>query len=602
MTITPRGLSRIAAALSLLLLPVLGGQAPIAFAQPPGAAASADGRYLVEFRQGGPAAVAAVRAAGGAAVHSFPELNVVAAHLPAAALQALRNNPNVVAIEEDPRRYPSAEVVPYGIPMVQADQVPWASGGSRKTCIIDSGYYSAHDDLQSSSVTATANAGSGDPFTDRCGHGTHVAGTIAALQNGTGVVGVVPNGALSLHIVKVFGDSCSWAYSSDLIAAANACGNANANIISMSLGGGVKSRFEEQKFNQLYDAGVLSIAAAGNGGNTQHHYPASYSSVVSVAAIDATKAHASFSQRTSQVELAAPGVGVLSTVPWVGAIATVTDVKYLGSGIEYAATTTAAGVAGDLQDGGKCLAGGGWSGAVVLCERGDNSFYDKVKNAQDSGARAVIIYNNASGGFAGTLGSGNTSTIPAIAISQEDGAFLRTNRVGVSSNVVNSKDAGSGYEAWDGTSMATPHVSAVAALVWSHNPGWTNANIRDALQRTAEDLGPAGRDTSFGFGLVRARAALDYLTGGTPPPPPPPPTDFTLTAIGSKVKGVQTVKLSWSGATAPSVDVYRNGAPIETVANTGSHTDSIGKGGGSYTYKVCDAGTSTCSNEAVVVF
>jgi hypothetical protein len=78
---------------------------------------------------------------------------------------------------------------------------------------------------------------------------------------------------------------------------------------------------------------------------------------------------------------------------------------------------------------------------------------------------------------------------------------------------------------------------------------------------------------------------------------------YTLSASGYKVKGVQHVDLTWAGATGTSVDVYRNNVKIVTTANDGAHTDNIGtKGGGNYVYKVCDAGTSTCSNDANVSF
>lgn len=78
---------------------------------------------------------------------------------------------------------------------------------------------------------------------------------------------------------------------------------------------------------------------------------------------------------------------------------------------------------------------------------------------------------------------------------------------------------------------------------------------------------------------------------------------ITLSARGYKVKGIQHADLSWSGATSTSVDVYRNGAKVATTANDGAHTDNIGaSGGGTYTYRVCEAGTSTCSNDATVVF
>ena len=71
--------------------------------------------------------------------------------------------------------------------------------------------------------------------------------------------------------------------------------------------------------------------------------------------------------------------------------------------------------------------------------------------------------------------------------------------------------AASNYAYFDGTSMATPHVSAVAALVWSLHTNCTAAQIRNSLNRSAEDLGTAGRDTRFGFGLVRAKAAHDRI-------------------------------------------------------------------------------------------
>jgi beta-glucanase (GH16 family) len=89
--------------------------------------------------------------------------------------------------------------------------------------------------------------------------------------------------------------------------------------------------------------------------------------------------------------------------------------------------------------------------------------------------------------------------------------------------------------------------------------------------------------------------------GSDPPPPPPPDPGFTLSVTGQKVKGAKTVELNWGGATSDFVDIYRNGTPLITTGNDGSYIDSIGKGGGStFTYQVCVAGTSTCSNQASV--
>lgn len=76
-----------------------------------------------------------------------------------------------------------------------------------------------------------------------------------------------------------------------------------------------------------------------------------------------------------------------------------------------------------------------------------------------------------------------------------------------------------------------------------------------------------------------------------------------LNASPRKIGGIDTVRLSWSGATSSNIDVYRDGTVIATVPNTGSYTDSTGVSGRvSFTYMVCEAGTQTCSNEATVRF
>jgi subtilisin family serine protease len=280
----------------------------------------------------------------------------------------------------------------------------------------------------------------------------------------------------------------------------------------MSLGGSTSSLTEKNGFANLYSQGVLSIAAAGNAGNTTLSYPASYDSVVSVAAVDSNKALASFSQRNSQVEIAAPGVGVLSSVPFVSASASVAGQSYL---VEALTDTFQGSASGAVADGGRCATTNvAWVGKTVMCERGDIAFADKVNNVANSGGAAAIVYNNAPGGFSGTL-NGAGPAIPAVSMSQEDGQFIVANRIG-SSATVNTvpSTSGNGYSYYDGTSMATPHVSGVAALVWSANPTWTNVQIREALNVTAQDLGTAGRDTSYGWGLIQAKAALDYLNGG----------------------------------------------------------------------------------------
>jgi subtilisin family serine protease len=464
-------------------------------------------RYIVSFKPGADRAKV-IAAAGGKEVLAIHGMNASAVELPAKAVEALSKNPAVEFVEVDAKRYPLAQRTPYGITLTQSDQVwPLAQGANRKVCIIDSGLYTGHEDHQSGKAITGYPTGWN---TDKCHHGTHVAGTIAAVNNTVGVVGVNPGG-INLHIIKVFGDDCAWTYASGLADAANRCVSAGANVISMSLGGGTKSRTEETAFKNAAASNVLSVAAAGNDGSSRMSYPASYPIVMSVGALDANKTIATFSQYNSEVDIAAPGVAVESTV---GAIdensLTVGGTTYNGSHVDLSGRT--AGVSGTLVNGGLCDTVGAWSGKVVLCQRGTVSFFDKVSNVKNGGGTAAVIYNNVSGPLAATLGDPNTSTLPAIGLSMEDGqAIIAAGGIGLSSTVVSKvTDPGSGYAFYDGTSMATPHVSAIAALIWSYNTSWTATRVRNALEKSAEDRGAVGRDNYYGHGLVRAKAALDY--------------------------------------------------------------------------------------------
>ena len=149
------------------------------------------------------------------------------------------------------------------------------------------------------------------------GHGTHVAGTIAAIGgNNKGVVGVNRNGQLKLHIVKVFNNDGDWTYASDLIKAVESCVTAGSTVVNMSLGGGGFVRAEKEAYDRVYNQkGVLLVASSGNNGSSARSYPASYPAVISVGAIDQNNQKADFSQYNDQVDLCAPGVGVKSTVP-----------------------------------------------------------------------------------------------------------------------------------------------------------------------------------------------------------------------------------------------------------------------------------------------
>ncbi|WP_309569871.1 S8 family serine peptidase [Deinococcus sp.] len=136
------------------------------------------------------------------------------------------------------------------------------------------------------------------------------------------------------------------------------------------------------------------------------------------------------------------------------------------------------------------------SGTIALISRGTCTFEEKVANAFASGAKAVMIYNNA----ARVLGMSltNTYAIPVVGIQQTDGQTLLTKLPTTGTVAVTTAD----YEYFDGTSMATPHVSAAAAVVWAAKPTLTNTQLLSKLTSTAKDLGAVGRDDNFGYGLV----------------------------------------------------------------------------------------------------
>lgn len=493
---------------------LLVGAALVAAGMSASAFAKADQqRVIVKFQPGAKAAVEkTVKAAGGHLKVDLSRFDAMAISVPEAALNGLRNNPNVLYVEEDVKRklLSTNEFEPnkpYGIEQVQADLVSDAAAGNRTVCIIDSGIDLGHPDLPSATVTGSFDSGTGNWYEDFNHHGTHVAGTISALANGSGVVGVMPNGTINLHIVKVF-NADGWGYSSSLVAAASECENAGANVINMSLGGTRASRTEDQAFASLYANGILSIAAAGNDGNTRDSYPASYDSVVSVAAIDSNKQVASFSQQTSQVELSGPGVAVLSTVPrgtGQTSSANVAGTDFDTLAMEGSPQSSATGLLSDCGIGDAPCANA--QGDVCLIQRGTISFAEKVQACEAGGGVAAIIYNNEAGPLSGTLGTTVTS-IPSVGVSDTAGAQL-LNLLGQTASV--SVEA-SDWAYFDGTSMATPHVVGVAALVWSQFPECTAPQIRQVLDMTAEDLGTAGRDNAYGFGLVQAKAAVDELT------------------------------------------------------------------------------------------
>ncbi|WP_018623492.1 S8 family serine peptidase [Kangiella aquimarina] len=542
---------------------------------------------------------------------------------------AIRGQKGFKSMEKDFQRFPMAiynddagdpsaqQLTPYAVYQSQADQLVLQSG--QKVCVIDSGIAGGqgetggkNNDFNWSVITGDSDSGTGDWFTDGGPHGTHVAGTVGAADNGIGVVGMAPG--VPMHIIKVFNAS-GWGYSSDLAYAAEKCTQAGANIITMSLGGGGANSVEENAFNTFTNNGGLVLAAAGNDGNNVRSYPAGYKSVMMVGANDANNNIASFSQFPSNtktsgrgkqattethdgygVEVTAGGVDTLSTYPAGGAV--IASLTVDGVGVPTAATDNTGSVSGATYFMGTAEAtDSGANGKICVIDRGNISFADKINNCGNSGGIGAVVINNVAGeGVIYMDITGVTTNIPAVGTAFEDRAAI----VGAANASINSGASDYGY--MSGTSMATPAVAGVAALVWSNHPTCTGTEIREALKATAEDQGTAGRDDYFGYGIVKAKAASDYITangcqgGGTEPPPP---SGGDLEASGSRSKGGSQLDLVWSGFASSNVDINitAGGSTVldDTQVNDGAVSYSGASKSTTYTVTICESGTTTCA-------
>lgn len=243
---------------------------------------------------------------------------IITANLPDAAVQALSRNPNIEYIEEDGRFQAIDQDIPWGVLEVKgSDLHPMGfTGAGINVGVIDTGIDYTHEDLNViGGVTFIEGTSS---YMDDNGHGTHVAGTIAALNNMYGVVGVSPQ--VNLYAIKVIDQFRNGNYS-DLVAGIEWSITNQMDIVNMSLGGNTKSRTLEKAIDHAYKAGILLVAAAGNKGFDQKgtiSYPAMYNSVIAVGALDQQNNRANFSSVGKELELMAPGVDILSTVPGGG--------------------------------------------------------------------------------------------------------------------------------------------------------------------------------------------------------------------------------------------------------------------------------------------
>ncbi|MDP2859737.1 MAG: S8 family serine peptidase [Bacillota bacterium] len=351
----------------------------------PAGAQSAQTNVIVSFEQKpGPNEQAIIHRFGGTVKHTYSIIPAIAAMMPVQGVEALQRAPGVLKVEPDVEVHAMGEIDNvWGVKQIGAGVVhAYNKGAGIKVAVIDSGIDYTHPDLNANYVGGYDWVNDDTDPKDDNGHGTHVAGTIAAEADGAGAVGVAPEA--KLYALKVLNSKGTGSFS-DIIAALQWCMSNGIQVTNNSYGSaGDPGTAVKAAFDNAYAAGIVHVAAAGNSGTTSGTgdnviYPAKYSSVIAVAATDSSKQRAIFSSTGLAVELAAPGVSIYSTVP-------------------------------------------------------------------------------------------------------------------------------GGYAYYNGTSMASPHVAGTVALIIKS--GVTSKDgIRQRLQATADDLGSAGRDPLYGFGLVDADEA-----------------------------------------------------------------------------------------------
>ena len=476
-------------------------------------------------------------------VKTFDIVHGFAASLTAAEAASLRNSPDVRYVEPVVSRHllatvakPGRETTPYGISLVHATEA-WAGrlAGNVNVVVIDSGVNGAHAEIRDVFQGGYNVLEPEEPVRDGVGHGTHVAGTIAAAHNDLGVVGVAPNG-IRLWGVRAIGDD-GFGSMEDVMAGLEWALEKKKTeggrwVVNFSLGGEESSNAEREAIARAIADGMVIVAAAGNESIPTDpapvSYPAAYPNVISVGAVDENVAHAWFSNEGPELEFVAPGVKVISLDlhddTFLSYVRThdnqVIETKPLvGSKPEGGITAEVI----DCGLGTPADFGPAVQGKIAVIQRGGDTFADKVRRAKEAGAVAAVIYNNsATTAIVWTLypqedpDAKNYPWPVAVGMTLDDGEALLAK--GGSITIGLDPDD---YSQRTGTSMSAPHVTGAVALLWMLAPAATPEQIYNALITTARDIGPEGKDDKTGYGLIDVYAAAKMLAPsafGTPRP------------------------------------------------------------------------------------
>jgi thermitase len=451
-----------------------------------------------------------------------------------------------------------------------------------KIAIVDTGIESTHPDLQSKIVETWVASQIAEGPTDLIGHGTHVAGIAAAnTNNRVGIAGVGINSKVgSLKACQCYPDPI-FCYTGicqdwDTAEAILHAKDQRYHVVNMSLGGTEVSSTVEAAVAQAFSAGMVLVSSAGN--SYLHEalsYPAAYDGVIAVAATDWYDNLASFSNFGQWVEVAAPGVNILSTYPAAGC-SNIADCYAWMSGTSMASPMVA-GVAALV-----------W--AVIGHEdpiTPNPTLRDQVinailNNADKTGAvgQNMLAWTrhgrlNANRALASAGGTTPTNNPPSVSItSPANGAWF----------------ASGATIAFFGAATDTEDGSLSGSLVWTSNK---DGEIGTGGSTSTKSLNGGTHTITASVTDSGGLSGSDSITITV--------SSITLYDVNPyKVRTTKYANLFWRSALAANVDVYRNGIMVVTTPNDGAYTDKPPKTATSATYKVCEAGTSACSNEVVV--
>jgi minor extracellular serine protease Vpr len=569
-------------------------------------------------------------------------LNAVGVELNGVSIGTLRSAPMVVSADYEGVYVPQDAIDP-DLALVHAVQAWAAGGGGSdakgagvKVAIVDTGIDTSHPCF-SDGGAAEANGETNGKVVfagvfnnkqpsrkyspeDLNGHGTHVAGTVACNENtDAGLVGIVPYAPSGvapealLGNFNVFPGDVGNARSEDILNALESAYEHGFDVANMSLGGdssGIKDLLG-MGVDNLDQAGMVIAVASGNSGPGFSTVESPGNAARALTAGAFTVGHFIGVNVTDNEESQSypAAIGQFGPGPGVTADLAVD----LGIGCSSVASSA--------------------SGNVALIQRGTCSFSTKIRNAQTAGAVGVVIYNNVAGPPISMAqdGTANQPTIPAVMISMADGATLNSGHGGHSTTIGSEASAGyvygpsgdnvmagfsgqgptdvdfrvkpdvvapgvnvlSSQPAWtcdppageacwaffQGTSMATPHLAGIAAVVIGQHPTWSAAQVRSAIVNTADQgvvLGsngsPATSVNLIGSGRANALSAV-----GASVALDPVSVSFGAVPSGSGRSDSRTVSLSTlSGGGPYTVEVTnQTGAGVTFAATISGDTITV---------------------------